>query len=69
MEALLIINSLLMAVCLYFIKDFHGDFKEVTRTVNSLKEKFSELSVKVNTHIKSVKKRMHRIDKNENIKE
>ena len=28
MEALLIINSLLVAVCLYFIKDFHGDFKE-----------------------------------------
>ncbi|MBI3133642.1 MAG: hypothetical protein HYZ14_03105 [Bacteroidetes bacterium] len=65
MEALLIINSLLMAVCLYFIKDFHGDFKEVTRTVNALKEKFSEMSLKVNTHIKSVKKRMHKLD-NEN---
>lgn len=68
MEALLIINSLLMAVCLYFIKDFHGDFKEVTRTVNALKEKFSEMSVKVNTHIKSVKKRMHKLDKENNSK-
>ena len=69
MEALLIINSILVAVCLYFIKDFHGDFKEVAKTVNGLKEKFSELSVKVNTHIKSVKRRLHRIDKTENTKE
>lgn len=68
MEALLIINSLLMAVCLYFIKDFHGDFKEVTKTVNGLKEKFAEMSIKVNDHIKSVKKRLHKIDKNENTK-
>lgn len=68
MEALLIINSLLMAICLYFIKDFHGDFKEVTRTVNGLKEKFTELSGKVNSHIKSVKKRLQRVDKNENTK-
>lgn len=68
MEALLIINSLLMAVCLYFIKDFHGDFKEVTKTVNGLKEKFSEMSIKVNDHIKSVKKRLNKIDKNENTK-
>jgi len=69
MEALLIINSILVAICLYFIKDFHGDFKEVAKTVNVLKEKFSELSVKVNTHIKSVKKRLHRIDKIEDTKE
>lgn len=57
-----------MAICLYFIKDFHGDFKEVTRTVNGLKEKFTELSGKVNSHIKSVKKRLQRVDKNENTK-
>lgn len=68
MEALIIINSLLMAVCLYFIKDFHGDFKEVKNTVNGLKEKFTEMSVKVNTHIKSVKKRMHRLDDEKNSK-
>ena len=33
MEALLIINSTLVAVCLYFIKDFHKDFKEFCRKV------------------------------------
>ncbi|MBD3638152.1 MAG: hypothetical protein HUJ25_12440 [Crocinitomicaceae bacterium] len=65
MEALLIINSLLVAVCLYFIKDFHTDFKEVAKTVQGLKEKFNEMSTKVNTHIKSVKKRFNRLDKSE----
>ena len=33
MEALLIINSTLVAVCLYFIKDFHKDFKDFCRKV------------------------------------
>lgn len=69
MEALLIINSILVAICLYFIKDFHGDFKQVAKTVNGLKEKFSELSIKVNSHIKSVKKRFAKMDKLENTKE
>lgn len=69
MEALLIINSILVAVCLYFIKDFHGDFKEVAKSVNGLKEKFAEMSIKVNGHIKSVKKRFAKMDKSEDIKE
>lgn len=63
MEALLIINSLLVAVCLYFIKDFHSDFKETAKTVQSLKEKFTEQSSKVNCEIKSVKKRLTKLDK------
>lgn len=63
METLLIINSLLVAVCLYFIKDFHGDFKDVAKTVQGLKEKFQELSGKVDSHIKAVKKRFKRIEK------
>jgi len=63
MEALLIINSLLVAVCLYFIKDFHSDFKNVAKSVQGLKEKFAELSTKVHSHIKSVKKRFNRMDR------
>lgn len=63
MEALLIINSLLVAVCLYFIKDFHGDFKEVAKSVQGMKEKFAELSSKVNLHIKDVKKRFSKLEK------
>lgn len=62
MEALLIINSLLVAICLYFIKDFHTDFKEVAKTVQGLKEKFGELSRKVNGHIRSVKKKLNSLD-------
>ena len=68
MEALLVINSILVAVCLYFIKDFHGDFKDVARTVQGLKEKFNEMSNKVNTHIRSVKKRFKELDKVEDEK-
>jgi len=62
MEALLIINSLLVAICLYFIKDFHKDFKEVAKTVQGLKEKFTELSRKVNSHIRTVKRRFNQLD-------
>lgn len=58
MEALLIINSLLVAVCLYFVKDFHGDFKELSRTVNLLRAKVAAMSVRMDSQIKSVKKRL-----------
>lgn len=70
MEALLIINSILVAICLYFIKDFHGDFKEVAKKVQGLKEKINEmdlkfqaLAIKLNGHIKNVKKRFSRFGK------
>ncbi|MBL4862190.1 MAG: hypothetical protein JKY09_04125 [Crocinitomicaceae bacterium] len=62
MEALLIINSLLVAICLYFIKDFHRDFKETAKTVQVLKERFAELSRKVGNHIKAVKKRLEKLE-------
>ncbi len=65
LEILLIINSLLVAVCLYFIRDFHKDFKQVATTVQSLKEKFTELSVKFNFHINSIRDRLNKIDKQE----
>jgi len=44
MEALLIINSVLVAVCLYFIKDFHADFKKVAKKVGKLTEKVNRIS-------------------------
>lgn len=62
MEALLIINSLLVAISLYFIRDFHKDFKKVAKTVRGMKAKFSELSRRVNDHIKSVKERFEEIE-------
>ena len=64
-EILLIINSLLVAICLYFIRDFHKDFKQVASTVQGLKEKFAELSVKFNFHINSIKDRLSKIDNKE----
>lgn len=64
-EILLIINSLLVAICLYFIRDFHKDFKQVASTVQGLKEKFAELSIKFNFHINAIKDRLNHIDKQE----
>lgn len=52
MEALLIINSILVAVTLYFIKDFHKDFKVVAKKVERLEEKVKAISHKIDTHIK-----------------
>jgi uncharacterized FlaG/YvyC family protein len=58
MEALLVINSLLVAICLYFIKDFHGDFKETAKKVNKLGEKVQAISNRLNEHVHSVKKKL-----------
>lgn len=44
METLLIINSGLLAICLYFIKDFHTEFKEVSKKVTSLEGKVQGMS-------------------------
>jgi Na+/H+ antiporter NhaC len=62
-EILLIINSILVAVCLYFIRDFHKDFKSMNGTVQTLREKFTELSTKFNIHIQTIKERLNKIDK------
>lgn len=48
MEALLIINSILVAVCLYFVKDFHSDFKEMSRKVGRLDGQVRDISYKLN---------------------
>ncbi len=64
LEILLIINSLLVAVCLYFIQDFHKDFKKMTVTVQSLKEKFTELSTKFNIHIQAIWDRLNGMGQN-----
>ena len=44
MEALLVINSILAAISLYFIKDFHTEFKEVVKKVERLDEKVRIMS-------------------------
>lgn len=56
MDALLIINSLLVAVCVYFIQDFHKDFKKVADSVQGLKEQVTKLSRKVNNQSKKRKR-------------
>lgn len=58
METLLIINSLLVAVTLYFMKDVHGEFKDMGKSVQSLKERFAELSAKFQAQIQSIKERL-----------
>ena len=47
MEALMIINSILVAVTLYFIRDAHGDFKEMVKKVGRLEEKVKGISAKL----------------------
>lgn len=47
MEALMIVNSILVAITLYFIKDAHSDFKEVVKRVGKLEEKVKGLSAQL----------------------
>jgi len=56
MEAIMIINSILVAVCLYFIKDFHGDFKEVAKKVGKLQDKVNVMSTKLSHRMSNDKK-------------
>ncbi len=58
MDAVQIINSLLLGITLYFVRDFHKDFKEMTKKVTDLKERFSELSAKVKIQINSIRTRL-----------
>ena len=58
METMQIINSLLLGITLYFVRDFHKDFKLMRREVSDLKERFSELSAKVRIEIQSIKIRL-----------
>ena len=61
MEALLIINSILVAISLYFIKDFHSEFKEVTRKVEKLNNKVTLITLKLNEQVKTIKKKLKKI--------
>jgi hypothetical protein len=49
MEALIVINSILVGISIYFLKDFHTDFKEVARKVTHLDEKVRNISQKLNS--------------------
>lgn len=44
MEALLVINSILAGISLYFIKDFHAEFKAVVKKVERLEVKVRIIS-------------------------
>jgi hypothetical protein len=49
MEALMIINSILVAITLYFIKDAHTDFKEVVKKVDKLEEEVKGICRQLDT--------------------
>lgn len=49
MEALMIINSILVAITLYFIKDVHTDFKEVVKKVDKLEEEVKGICSQLDT--------------------
>ena len=49
METLLIVNSILVGVCVYFLKDFHTDFKVTSKQVTRLDEKVRNISNKLNS--------------------
>ena len=51
MEAVMIVNSILAASTIYFIKDAHSDFKEVVKKVGRLEEKVKHLSAKLGREI------------------
>jgi hypothetical protein len=46
METLAIVNSLLGAITLYFIKDVHGDFKDLVKRVYRLEQRTDEIDKK-----------------------
>ncbi len=58
METVQIINSLLLGITLYFVRDFHKDFKEMSKQVTDLKERFADLSAKVRIQIQSIRSRL-----------
>lgn len=58
MDAVQIINSLLLGITLYFVRDFHKDFKQMSKEVSDLKERFSELSAKFKIQINSIRTRL-----------
>lgn len=63
METLLIINSLLVGVCVYFIRDFHIDFKTTAKSVQRLQTKIGELDTKVTTKNEAIEKRLDKLEK------
>lgn len=58
MDAVQIINSLLLGITLYFVRDFHKDFKQMSKEVSDLKERFSEMSAKFKIQINSIRTRL-----------
>lgn len=48
----MIINSILVAITLYFIKDAHSEFKEVAKKVGRLEDKVKGLAAKIMSRTK-----------------
>ena len=62
MEALLIVNGLLLAFGVYSLKQFHQDFKQMKKSVEDLKWKFTEHKVGMEKEIQSVKRRLDKLE-------
>lgn len=62
METLLIINGILAAITIYFLKEFHNNFKALVKSVSELKDKFLTHTVKVGEELKSNKKRLDQLE-------
>ena len=52
MEALLIINGLLAIVGIYFLREFHKEFKEMGKSLNDVKQELGRFRIKVTGEIK-----------------
>ena len=52
METLLVINSILVGISAYFLKNFHTEFKELSKKVGRLDEKVKSISIKINSRFR-----------------
>lgn len=50
MEALLIINSILVAICLLFIINFHKEFRAIRKRVDLLEQELKIISLLTEKH-------------------
>ncbi len=63
MEIVLIINGVLASFTMYFVKDFHQDFKKLSKTVNELKASFLEHTLTIREKVRNNSKRLDELEK------
>ncbi len=68
METLLIINGILAAFTIYFLKDFHSTFKDMVKTVSELKTQLSENAIKTADQQKNHESRLRILEELTNAK-